>query len=58
MATIKTAVDIDIAVNGQATVQQAAAAYEDLGDAVAKTQLEAERLALQYGINDLSLIHI
>jgi len=52
MATIKTAVDIDIKVDGQATVQQAAAAYEDLGDAVAKTQLEAERLALQYGIND------
>ena len=45
MATIKTAVDIDIAVNGQATVQQAAAAYEDLGDAVAKTQLKAEELA-------------
>jgi len=52
MATIKTAVDIDIAVNGQATVQQAATAYEDLGDAVAKTQLEAEKLAQQFGIND------
>jgi len=52
MATIKTAVDIDIAVNGQATVQQAAAAYEDLGDAVSKTQLEAEKLAQQFGIND------
>jgi hypothetical protein len=52
MATIKTAVDIDIKVDGQATVQQAAAAYEDLGDAVAKTQLEAEKLAQQFGIND------
>ena len=52
MATIKTAVDIDIKVDGQATVQQAAAAYEDLGDAVSKTQLEAEKLAQQFGIND------
>ena len=52
MATIKTAVDIDIKVDGQATVQQAATAYEDLGDAVAKTQLEAEKLAQQFGIND------
>ena len=52
MATIKTAVDIDIAVNGQTTVQQAATAYEDLGDAVAKTQLKAEELAHQFGIND------
>jgi len=52
MATIKTAVDIDIKVDGQATVQQAAAAYEDLGDAVAKTQLKAEELAHQFGIND------
>ena len=52
MATIKTAVDIDIAVNGQATVQQAAAAYEDLGDAVAQTTRRAEELAHQFGIND------
>jgi uncharacterized protein YoxC len=52
MATIKTAVDIDIKVDGQATVQQAATAYEDLGDAVSKTQLEAEKLAQQFGIND------
>jgi hypothetical protein len=52
MATINTAVDIDIKVNGQQTVQQAAAAYEDLGDAVAKTQLKAEELAHQFGIND------
>jgi len=52
MATIKTAVDIDIKVDGQTSVQQAATAYEDLGDAVAKTQLEAERLAQQFGIND------
>jgi len=52
MATIKTAVDIDIKVDGQTSVQQAATAYEDLGDAVAKTQLKAEELAHQFGIND------
>ena len=52
MATIQTAVDIDIKVDGQTSVQQAANAYEDLGDAVAKTQRQAEALALQYGIND------
>ena len=52
MATIKTAVDIDIKVDGQTSVQQAATAYEDLGDAVSKTQLEAEKLAQQFGIND------
>jgi len=52
MATIKTAVDIDIAVNGQTTVQQAATAYEDLGDAVAQTTRRAEELAHQFGIND------
>ena len=52
MATIKTAVDIDIKVDGQTSVQQAATAYEDLGDAVAKTQLAAEELAYQFGIND------
>jgi hypothetical protein len=52
MTTIKTAVDIDIKVDGQTSVQQAATAYEDLGDAVAKTQLRAEELAHQFGIND------
>ena len=52
MATIKTAVDIDIKVDGQTSVQQAATAYEDLGDAVSTTQLEAEKLAQQFGIND------
>jgi len=52
MATIQTAVDIDIKVDGTQTVQQAANAYEDLGDAVAQTQLRAEELAHQFGIND------
>ena len=52
MATIQTAVDIDIKVDGTQTVQQAASAYEDLGDAVAQTQLRAEELAHQFGIND------
>ena len=46
------AINIPIGVTGQETVQQAANSYEDLGDAVAKTQLEAERLAQQFGIND------
>jgi hypothetical protein len=46
------AINIPIGVTGQETVQQAANSYEDLGDAVAKTQREAERLALQYGVND------
>jgi len=49
---INEAVNIDIDVNGTSTVKQAANAYEDLGDAVSKTQLEAERLAQQFGIND------
>ena len=49
---INEAVNIDIDVNGVATVKQAASAYEDLGDAVSQTQLEAERLAQQFGIND------
>ena len=49
---INEAVNIDIDVNGVTTVQQAASAYEDLGDAVSQTQLEAERLAQQFGIND------
>ena len=38
---IETAVNIDVNVDGTSTVQQAANAYEDLGDAVSKTQLEA-----------------
>ena len=46
------AINIPIGVTGTETVQQAANSYEDLGDAVAKTQLEAERLAQQFGIND------
>jgi len=46
------AINIPIGVTGQETVDQAANSYEDLGDAVAKTQLEAERLAQQFGIND------
>ena len=50
--TIETAVKIDVDVNGIQTVQQAATVYEDLGDAFAKTQREAEALALQFGIND------
>jgi hypothetical protein len=50
--TIETAVKIDVDVNGIQTVQQAATVYEDLGDAVANTQREAEKLALQFGIND------
>ena len=49
---INEAVNIDIDVNGVTTVKQAADAYEDLGDAVSQTQLEAERLAQQFGIND------
>ena len=36
------AINIPIGVTGTETVQQAANSYEDLGDAVAKTQLEAE----------------
>lgn len=49
---INEAVNIDIDVNGVNTVKQAADAYEDLGDAVSQTQLEAEKLAQQFGIND------
>jgi len=49
---INEAVNIDIDVKGVTTVKQAASAYEDLGDAVSQTQLEAERLAQQFGIND------
>lgn len=49
---IETAVKIDIEVTGDGTVRQAAELYEDLGDAVSKTQLEAEKLAHQFGIND------
>ena len=49
---INEAVNIDIDVNGTSTVKQAANAYEDLGDAVSKTQLAAEQLAQQFGIND------
>lgn len=49
---IKNIVETQINVTGQDTVKQAANAYEDLGDAVAKTQLDAERLAQQFGIND------
>lgn len=50
--SINTAVNIDVNVDGTQTVKQAAVAYEDLGDAFAKTQRQAEELALQYGIND------
>jgi chemotaxis protein histidine kinase CheA len=46
------AISIPIGVTGQDTVTKAANAYEDLGDAVAKTQLEAEKLANTFGIND------
>lgn len=49
---IETSVNIDVNVDGTATVKQAAQGFEDLGDAVAKTQREAEALALQYGVND------
>lgn len=49
---IETSVNIDVNVDGTATVKQAAQGFEDLGDAVAKTQREVEALALQYGIND------
>jgi chemotaxis protein histidine kinase CheA len=49
---IETAVKIDIEVTGDGTVKQAANLYEDLGDAVSKTQLRAEELARQFGIND------
>lgn len=47
---IKNIVETEINVTGQNTVKQAADAYEDLGDAVSKTQLEAERLAQQFGL--------
>jgi chemotaxis protein histidine kinase CheA len=46
------AISIPIGVTGQDTVDKAANSYEDLGDAVAKTQLEAEKLANTFGIND------
>lgn len=46
------AINIPIGVTGQDTVDKAANSYEDLGDAVAKTQLEAEKLANTFGIND------
>jgi hypothetical protein len=49
---INEAVNIGINVEGTASVEKAANSYEDLGDAVAKTQLEAERLANTFGIND------
>lgn len=49
---IETSVNIDVNVDGTATVKQAAQGFEDLGDAVAKTQRQAEALALQYGVND------
>ncbi len=49
---IKNIVETQINVTGQNTVKQAADAYEDLGDAVSKTQLDAEKLAQQFGIND------
>ena len=49
---INEAVNIGINVDGTASVDKAANSYEDLGDAVAKTQLEAERLAQTFGIND------
>ena len=49
---IKNIVETQINVTGQETVKQAADAYEDLGDAVSQTQLEAEKLAQQFGIND------
>jgi hypothetical protein len=46
------AISIPIGVTGQESVNDAANSYEDLGDAVAKTQREAERLANTFGIND------
>ena len=46
------AINIPIGVTGTESVESAANSYEDLGDAVAKTQLEAEKLAQQFGIND------
>ena len=49
---IETSVNIDVNVDGTATVKQAAQEFEDLGDAVARTQREAEALALQYGLTD------
>jgi hypothetical protein len=49
---INEAVNIGINVDGTASVEKAANSYEDLGDAVAKTQLEAEKLANTFGIND------
>ena len=45
----KTAGDIQ---NSNTTVKEATIEFEDLGDAVAKTQRNVEALALQYGIND------
>ena len=46
------AISIPIGVTGQESVNSAANSYEDLGDAVAKTQREAERLANTFGVND------
>lgn len=49
---IENVVRTRIEMTGEETVRQAEVAYEDLGDAVAQTQREAERLALQQGINN------
>lgn len=49
---IENVVRTRIEMTGEETVREAEIAYEDLGDAVAKTQREAERLALQQGINN------
>ena len=48
---IQEAVNLDVNVTGTEDVEKAAEAYEDLGDAVSKTQKRAEELALQHGIN-------
>jgi hypothetical protein len=50
--TIETAVNVNLNIDGTTTVNEAATAYKDLGDAVSKTQQEAKQLAIEYGIND------
>jgi hypothetical protein len=50
--TIETAVNVNLNIDGTITVNEAATAYKDLGDAVSKTQQEAKQLAIEYGIND------
>lgn len=49
---IENVVRTRIEMTGEETVKEAEIAYKDLGEAVSETQREAERLALQQGINN------